>query len=132
MFVLAIERARQVLRFTFAGVFTSDEFDAIDRALLDFLAGEGGTYPGLRCLYDMTEVEALAVPKSRFGLRARTPPIGNLDRIVVRPRGASEEFGQSYREEERLSAHKQPVIVPSLADAFALLGLSEPCFESLA
>ncbi len=132
MFVLAVERGQRVLRFTFSGVFTTGDLDAIDRTLIDFLAGEGAVYECLRCLYDMTDVTALAVPKSRFGLRARTPPIGNVQRVVVKPLGAGEDFGQSYREEESLSSHSQPVIVPTLGDAYDLLGLVDPCFEALA
>lgn len=129
---LSFERTHGVLRLDFAGVFTSEHLDRIDPALIAFLGKEGGRHEDVRSLYDLSKVTVLAVPQSRFAERARQPSIGNLPRIVVAPRDAGEEFGQSYRREKQFSRHEQPIIVATLADAYELLGLSGPRFQPVA
>lgn len=131
MFRLSFEATYKVLRFDFAGVFTPQHLDSIDPALVRFLGGKGRGHAGVRSLYDMTEVEMLAVPRSRFAERARKAPIGNLPRVVVAPRAGPEDFGRSYREERAFSSHRQPIIVPTLADAYAMLKLVDPVFQPL-
>ena len=42
MFNLSFERLRKVLRLSFAGIFTTEDMDSIDPALIRFLGGEGG------------------------------------------------------------------------------------------
>lgn len=138
MMSIAFERRRRVLRLKFAGLFTSEDLDAIDPALLRFLGGgwdDGGlerpAKAPVRLLYDMVEVTALAVPSTRFAERARLPAIGALSRFVIAPPEAGPEFGQSYREEGVRSGTPQPVIVRTRMEAYRLLDLGEPSFDEI-
>lgn len=131
MFSLSFEVTYKVLRFDFAGIFVPQDLDNIDIALVRFLGGEGRRHAGVRSLYDLTEVEMLAVPRSKFADRARKAPIGDLPRIVVAPREGPDDFGRSYREERAFSTHRQPIIVPTLADAYTMMELVDPVFRPL-
>ena len=128
MFSVSFEGTFKVLRFDFSRVFTTEDLDGIDLAIVGFLGGEGRRDDNVRSLYDMTEVEVLTVPKSRFAERARKAPIANLERVVVAPRAGPADFGHTYREEQAISTHRQPIIVPTLADAYRFMGLVDPVF----
>lgn len=125
------ERAHKVLRFTFSGPFTIEDLDAVDPVLVRFLGAEEGRRD-IRGLFDMTHVEVLAVPQTRFVERASKPAIGDLMRVVVPPSWAGEDFGQSYRRGQGIWPHAQPIIVGTLVEAYTLLGMAAPSFELLA
>jgi len=127
---LSFERDHQVLRLDFAGLFTAECLEAVDRHLLAFLSGRDTSDTiGVRVLYDLRKVTALAVPSSRFAARAQLPAVGGVERIVVKPRHSTPDFGHSYREQEGRLAHRQPIIVPSLKVAYSVLHLGDPCFD---
>ena len=50
-------------------------------------------------------------------------------RILVAPAGASEGFGRSFGNQQRTAGNSQPMIVATLAEAYALLDLKNPNFE---
>lgn len=124
-FELSFEKTYRVLKLAFRGEFTVEDLDAIDPAVLRFMAGAGREVDGVRCLYDMTAVTALSVPQGRFAQRARVPPPLQFGRVVVPFPGAPEDFGKSYRAMRGVTAHEQPLIVPSLAVAYGYLGIGE-------
>ena len=128
MFSVSFDHTFKVLRLDFSRIFTTEDFDGIDLAILGFLGGQGRGDANVRSLYDLTEVEVLTVPQSRFAARARKAPIANLQRVVVAPRVRPEDFGRTYREEQAYSTHSQPIIVPTLADAYGFMGLVDPVF----
>lgn len=128
---VAFDRTHKVLRLEFAGLFTPEDVDSIDVAVVEFLGGAGRDQGPVRLLYDMTEVTALAVPTTRFAERARLPAVGGLERIVVAPRDAGPEFGTTYREEGLRSGTAQPVIVRSRKEAYRLLSMIKPNFEQI-
>jgi hypothetical protein len=129
---LSFERTHRVLKLTFTGDFTEDDLDAIDPAVLRFMAGAGRDLDGVRCLYDMTAVTALAVPTARFVERAQVPPLLPFGRIVVPYADAPEHFGRSYRAMRGVTAHDQPLTMPSLEIAYGYLGIEgAPQFERL-
>lgn len=103
MFTLSFEHLRRVLCLKFTGLLTNEDLDAIDPALVCVAGAQSVASPAVRCLYDMSEIQAIAVPQSRFIERASKPAIGDLTRIVV----------------------------ATLADAYALLDVVVPCFEPL-
>jgi hypothetical protein len=131
MFTLSLDRLQWVLRLKFSGLFTAEDLDAIDPALVRFLGTVGGARQGIRGLYDMTEVQALAVPQTRFAEWAGKPAIGNPMRVVSAPPWAGEEFGQTYRQARSMWSHAQPIIVGTLPEAYAFLGVLAPRFEPL-
>ena len=129
---LSWERTYRVLKLAFHGEFTAEDLDAIDPALLRFMAGAGREIDGMRCLYDMTAVTALAVPPGRFAHRAQMPPPLQFGRVVVPFAGAPADFGKSYREMRGATAHQQPLIVPTLEIAYGYLGIEGvPHFEAV-
>src|SRR6185312_16852882 len=61
MLALHYERRHKVLAITVAGVLSSEDLADPDRVVLRFLAGR----EGVRGLYDLSAVDAVAVPVSR-------------------------------------------------------------------
>ena len=119
-----------MLPLTFAGQLTTDDLNAIDPLIVGLTAGRNGVSDGVRILYDMTAIEALAVPSSRFAERAGLAPIGKLMRVAVAPPWANAtNFGPSHRDGQSLHTHPQPILVLTLPDAYRLLSLVDPHFE---
>lgn len=132
MLALSFDRRHGVACLKFTGLLTHDELDMIDPLLMGVAGGAHGAIgSSVRCLYDMTDVSALMVPQKRFAERASKPAIGNMMRVVVAPPWADEAFGESYRAARGLWPHDQPMIVESLDEAYALLGVAVPHFEPL-
>jgi hypothetical protein len=130
MFTLLFDRASEVLFARFTGVFTTDDFGQLDGALIHFLSGEGQPFADrVRGIYDLSAVEAIAVPQSRAAEQASRPPIVRGLRVVVAPRNAGDDFGHTYRRYQRMAADSEPVIVATLAEAYTLLGIENPNFE---
>jgi hypothetical protein len=97
IFSLSFEWFHRVLRFTFSGLFTTDGLDAIDPALVHFLAALSHDRQSVRYLFDMAQ-QALAVSQARFQERTSKSAIGDLMRVVVAPSWAGADFGRSYRQ----------------------------------
>jgi len=132
MLDVSFEKTHRVLKLAFTGDFTEEDLDAIDPAILRFMSGAGRDVDGVRCLYDMTAVTALAVPTARFVERAQVPPLLPFGRVVVPYADAPEHFGRSYRAMRGVTAHDQPLTVPSLDVAYGYLGIQEtPRFERI-
>src|SRR5262249_2940674 len=132
MFSVSFDRVHKVLRLDFSGLFTTEDLDAIDPLLIRFLGGEDRFREQIRILYDATAIQALAVPQRRFAQRAAKAAIGNVMRVIAAPSWATlANFGSSYRAAQSIWPHSQPVIVPTLPDAFRLLSLVHPQFDVL-
>jgi hypothetical protein len=128
----SFEPGAKVLRLTFSGSLTTDDVDAIDPLIARVMVERNCVHQGVRTLYDMRALEALAVPSSRFAERAGLPPIGKLTRVVVAPPWANGgDFGRSYRDAQAVYSHSQPTIVPTLLDAYRLLSVVDPDFQLL-
>ena len=130
----SFERVHRVLRFTFSGVFGTEDLDSIDLALVRFLGtfDQDNDEAQIRGLFDMTKIQALAVPQSRFAERAGKPAIGDVMRVVAAPSWADAGFGRSYRQAQSVWLHKQPIIVGSLVEAYTLLAIAGARFEPVA
>lgn len=132
MLTLSFDRRHGVARLKFTGLLTGDDLDMIDPVLVGMAGGAYGAIgPNMRCLYDMSHVNAILVPQKRFAERASKPAIGNMMRVVVAPPWAGERFGESYRSARGLWPHDQPMIVESLDEAYSLLSVVLPQFELL-
>ncbi len=124
MFSLWFEERHRVLMVRVTGVLSSQDFDTHDHAVLAFVAREGT----MRGLYDFSAVDAVAIPQSKVLQRGQAPSI-IADRVVVAPRTAGEEFARIIRDQQRLAGHREAIIVPTLAEAYNLLGLDDARFE---
>jgi hypothetical protein len=125
MLSLAFDRKNRVLRVSVSGVFSSEDMAEVDRAVIEFVAREGQ----IRGIFDCTEVEAFAVPDSRFAQRAQRPPIMHDQRVIVASRIAGDEAPRAYGRYQREAGQKDAAVVGTLDEAYALLGLENPRFE---
>jgi hypothetical protein len=125
MLSLAYDRKHRVLRATISGIFASEDMEELDRSVIEFVARQGQ----VRCIYDYTTVEALAVPESLLARRAQQPLIVREQRVIVASRVSSGEAARAYVRYQREAGQKEAAIVDTLNEAYALLRLRNPRFE---
>ena len=112
------------------GVLSSEDIAEHDRAALLFLAGLFASERQVRGLYDLSQVEALAVPISKITQRGQRPAIIDGYRVVVAPASAAGlDFVRQIVNELRAAGHREPVIAETLEEAYRLLGLENPQFD---
>ena len=124
MLKLAFDRKNRVLQVTIFGIFASEDMDELENAVVEFVARHGQ----VRGIFDYSDVEAIAVPDSRLAERAQQPEAIE-HRVVVASRVLGGERARTYARYRREASQKHPVIVGSLAEAYAFLGLRNPRFE---
>jgi hypothetical protein len=125
MLNLAFDRKNRILRVTVSGIFASEDLDALDHAVLEFVGREGQ----VRSIYDFTAIEAFAVPHSRMILRAQQPAIVSEQRVLVAPPVVGVEASQAFSRHQREVGERGLVIVADLEEAYAVLRLRNPQFE---
>jgi len=126
MLALSFDRRNRVLLVQFSGIYSSDDISAFDRLVGRFVAEEGPT----RGLYDFSGVTAVAVPKTKLFELGRRPQIAlDQDRVIVAPQLEINELARLYATLQRDFGNVEPRIVNTLAEAYDLLGLSDPDFE---
>ena len=126
MFALFFEHHHRVLMVKVTGVLSSEDIETHDRVVLHFLAGKSD----VRAIYDLSGVEALAVPTSKIAQRGQRPAIVTGRRVVVASGQGSSEFARTIAEEQREANLPEPAIVATLSEAYALLELGRnPVFE---
>jgi hypothetical protein len=124
MLSLAFDRRHRVLRVAISGIFSSEDLEEMDNAMVEFVARHGQ----VRGIFDYTEVAAFAVPDSRLAERAQQPS-AIQQRIVVASRVSGGERARTYARYRREAGQQQATIVGSLEEAYAVLGLRNPRFE---
>jgi hypothetical protein len=128
VFALFYERRHNVVMTRITGVLSSQDIGDHDRALLNFLAGK----EGVRGLYDLSLVDALAVPISKINQRGQRPAIIEGMRVVVAPPAAAGlDFAIRIADQLRAAGHREPLIVETLGEAYRLLELDNPQFERI-
>ena len=125
MLSLAFDRKHRVLLATVSGIFTSDDLDEFDREMLGFVAREGC----VGAIIDYTHVQAMAVPETRLRHRAQQP-LFLPDRILVAPSDLG-DMARAYAVQQREAGKKEPIVVETIEEALALLGLGNPRFEPI-
>jgi hypothetical protein len=78
MFTLSFDRLRGVLRLKFTDFLINVDLDAIDLILVRIAGAQKPGDPGFRCLYDMSEIGAVAVPQSASPSVRASPPSATL------------------------------------------------------
>lgn len=121
MFSLFFERRHRVLMARITGVLSSEDIATHDRVVLRFLAGKDG----VRAIYDLSNVEALAVPASKIAHRGQRPAIVTGHRIVVSSSAGGAEFVRIIADEQRTAGLAEPTIVPTLEQAYAQMNLGK-------
>ena len=127
MFTLAFERTHRVLLARFAGIISSEDIEALDRAAIGFVAREGS----VRGLLDFSGVEAVAAPQTFFAARERPLQFAlGQERVIVAPHLQAYELARAFASQQRDFDNIEPRVVPSLWDAYRLLSLDRPNFQS--
>lgn len=128
MFTLLYDRTHRILMAKLAGVFSSEDAQEMDAALIRFMSRAEA--PGeIRGIFDYHEVEAMAVPRSRMIERAAQPPIIRSTRVLVAYPNAPEDFGLTFRQLQAQEFNVRVEIVRDPEDAYRVLGIEEPAFE---
>ena len=128
MLSLSYERRHQVVMVRVTGVLSSEDIEIHDRVMLHFLAGKDG----VRAIYDLGKVEALAIPVSKIAQRGQRPAIVTGRRVMVASRQGGEEFARIIASEQRAAGLAEATIVPTLGEAYQLLGLGrDAVFEPI-
>lgn len=131
-FQLAFERIHQVLKIKASGVLATQHFLDLDMALIAFLAREMiADKASFRCLYDFSEITAVAVPQTKAEARGRLPAIIRGQRVIVLPRTIASSFVDSFVQSQIRAGHYKLRVVGSLEEAYALLGLNAPQFDAI-
>ncbi len=125
MLTLAFDRKSRILRITISGIFASEDMEALDNAVVGFVARHGQVRAGI---FDYSDVEAIAVPDSRLAERAQQPH-AIQQRVVVASRVMAGERARTYGRFRRDAGQREPAIVAGLDEAYAILGLRNPRFE---
>jgi hypothetical protein len=125
MLALAFDRKSRILRVTISGIFASEDMDELDNAVVEFVARHGEVRAGI---FDYSDVEVIAVPDSRLAERAQQPH-AIQQRVVVSSRAMGGERARTYGRFRREAGQREPTIVASLDEAYAILGLRNPRFE---
>ena len=127
MLALFYERRHNVVLTRISGVLSSEDIAEHDRTLLNFLAGK----EGVRGLYDFTAIDALAIPISKINQRGQRPAIIEMRVVVAPPGTAGRDFASRMADQLRAAGHREPLIVGTLFEAYRLLELDNPQFETL-
>jgi len=127
MFTLAYDRAHNVLLARFAGVFSSQDIEELDRAVMAFTVREGPSHG----LIDLSPVDAVSVPLSRLVKRSQQPPFSPGHRRVFVAAGPQAlELARTFASEQALAGSGGVQIAATLQEAYALLRIGKtPRFE---
>src|SRR4029453_3458500 len=129
-FLLAFERTHRVLKAKAEGVIATQDLLDLDIALISFLAGEEtADRPSIRGLYDFSEVAAIAVPQTKTAERGRLPSFLRGHRVMVQSQTLACSLMETFVHSQRLAGDNLLVVVNSLDEANALLGLKTRNFD---
>ena len=79
----------------------------------------------VRAIYDLSGVETLAIPASKIAQRGQRPAIVSGQRIVVSSSTGGAEFVRIIADEQRTAGLAEPIVVPTLEQAYARMDLDK-------
>src|SRR5260370_7130370 len=126
MFTLFFEAREKVMLTCYTGVLSSDDIAALDEFVRGFVAREGFY---VRSIFDLTGVEAFAIPRLRLFERGRKLRINpGQARVFVAPQ---HEIFELYRDSAQLQlgvGNATAIPVTCLHEALRPLPFSDPSF----
>jgi hypothetical protein len=129
MYTLKFEDAHRILLVCFSGILVPQDISDIDQVVTEVIAWEGPVH-GL--LLDCSSVDAVGIPRTFVALRAGLPLVSpDCERVFVVSGGELRELAQAYAALQREYGIKPPLVVPSMADAYAVLQLERPDFRPI-
>jgi hypothetical protein len=129
VFTVLFEPRERVMLTRYSGMLTSEDLSRIDSLIAGFVAREGYVRP----IFDLTDVEIFAIPRSKLLERARKLRMNpGQDRVFVVPQPQIHELYREYAQVQLDLGNGGMAIVQTLAEALDRLGLHAPDFEPLA
>ena len=127
MIEVAFERRYRVVLSRFTGIFSFDDVEALDRKVRQLVL-EIGPVAGL---IDWSGIETITVPPWRMIQRGRSPQIapGQIRVMVAPAEGPILAMVRAYADQQRDYGNVEPVVVGSMEQAYAELGIADPVFE---
>jgi hypothetical protein len=130
MFTQFIDRQHKVLLTRLKGTFGQEDIAALYAAAERMVALEGVS---LRSLQDFTDIEAVNIQIGRIAQQSWRPQVvPGRRRVMVVPQPEFQDIARMFAAYQKIADHEEPHIVPSLDEAYALLGLKNPQFEPIA
>ena len=127
MFTLFFEAREKVMLTRYTGVLSSDDIAALDEFVRGFVAREGFY---VRSIFDLTGVEAFAIPRLRLFERGRKLRINpGQDRVFVAPQLEIYELYRDYAQLQLEVGNGKAMVVKCLDEALRLLQLHDPDFQ---
>jgi hypothetical protein len=131
-FLLAVERKHRVIRARAIGVIASRDLIDLDMASIALLSHEeqsnGALYRGL---YDFSEAAGISVSKTRVSARSSRKAVIRGLRVMVRSGVIDCGIVGTLVYSQSLAGDNRLMVVDSVDEAYALLGLHSPNFESI-
>lgn len=125
MIELFFEHERRVLLVRYATELTHPNLEQLDRQLVAFVAREGR----VNTIIDFSEVTG-DVPTADIRFRGESPArMPDRRRIFVAPTDLVFGMLRIYGAHQDIGGTPPPTVVRTIAEAYALLDLSEPTFE---
>ena len=128
MFTLFFEPRHRVMLTRYSVVLSSEDLETVDAFVAGFVAREGY----VRSIYDLTDVKAFAIPRSKLlerGRKLRMNP--GQDRVFVVPQPEIHELYREYAQAQLDVGNGELMTVQTLAEALRLLELHDPDFQPL-
>ena len=128
MFTLFFEPRHRVMLTRYSVVLSSEDLETVDAFVAVFVAREGY----VRSIYDLTDVKAFAIPRSKLlerGRKLRMNP--GQDRVFVVPQPEIHELYREYAQTQLDLGNGELMTVHTLPEALHLLGLYNPDFQRL-
>jgi hypothetical protein len=126
VFTVLLEPRDKVMLIRYSGLLSPEDLSTLDAFVAGYVAREGY----VRSIFDLTEVETFAIPRSRLVERGRKPRTNpGQDRVFVAPQ---QEIRELYRDQiQRDFGNGEMMVVQTMAEALLLLGLHNPDFQHL-
>ena len=125
MFSLEFEGDHKVLLTRFSGMLLPDDIRGLDEAVRHFIRDHGH----VRGLLDFSGVSVVAIPESFFQSPSRSPQFSReQQRVFVASQEEVLALAHRYASQEGDYGYIQPVIVPTMAEAYEVLNIEAPNF----
>jgi hypothetical protein len=128
VFTVLFEPRDRVTLTRYSGLLSPEDLATLDNFVAAFVAREGY----VRSIFDFTDVETFAIPRSRLVERGRKPRMNpGQDRVFVTPQQEIRELYRDYAQVQRDFGNGEMMVVQTMAEALLLLGLHNPDFQHL-
>src|SRR3954447_10104211 len=128
MFTLLFDPQSRVMLVQYGGVLSSEDIRSVDALVTSFVASEGY----IRSIYDLTGIEAFAIPPSKLRQRGRKLRMNpGQDRVFVTPQDELYALYCDYAREQLELGNGEMKVVRQFQEALRLLKLKKPDFHPL-